>query len=238
MFLEESKYLLMKEDLDTYLSTNPFESKITLYHGSRKKFSYIKCTSMNYGNRLNPKLRNSSYWCATPCHPIAMAFWWQIMDAVFKTTDGTANYYNTIFQDFYNIDVKEKEIIYVNKKYQDECTKALKKPIYLYIKTIDKKYVGRGQSSDEMEYTLDFDIYPDSIEKIYFKDQDYVDVEFVSAAEIKRKYQSLGRGKKPSIMLNLKKNNNIPEKLFYYDRDEFDKRTSEYQDISGFRNHN
>ena len=53
------------ESLETFLTTNPFQSSVMLYHGSDKKLDIIKPMRINVGTKIS-KPRMSSFWGTDP----------------------------------------------------------------------------------------------------------------------------------------------------------------------------
>lgn len=147
------------EKMDTFLTTNPFEKQLTLYHGSHYggKLDVIQPVSRNVGNKFNDP-RCSSFW--TTNKQLAINF------AIFK-----------LVGELCDIDVcysMDGSIYTMKKISESEVINKLKnEKVYVYTKTIDKKWVGRGHAPHMDEYTIDVPVKPDKYEEFdssYIKD--------------------------------------------------------------------
>lgn len=147
------------EKMDTFLTTNPFEKQITLYHGSHYggKLDVIQPVSRNVGNRFNEP-RCSSFW--TTDKQLAINF------AIFKLVGEVCDIDACCSMDgsiYTMTKISESEVI----------NKLKNEKVYVYTKTIDKKWIGRGHAPHMDEYTIDVPVKPDKCEEFdssYIKD--------------------------------------------------------------------
>lgn len=147
------------EKMDTFLTTNPFEKQITLYHGSHYggKLDVIQPVSRNVGNRFNEP-RCSSFW--TTDKQLAINF------AIFKLVGEVCDINACYSMDgsiYTMMKISESEVI----------NKLKNEKVYVYTKTIDKKWIGRGHAPHMDEYTIDVPVKPDKCEEFdssYIKD--------------------------------------------------------------------
>lgn len=145
----------INESVETFLTTNPFEKEIILYHGSHNpnRLNVIKPLSRNAGTRLS-KPRYSSFWAN---RDFAIEF------AVFKLIHDNG------FMIYYSND--NRWLIQRSKK-QDIINSLKNKYIWLYSKKFKKSEVDRGhEQSDRLdEFSVDIDVIPDKTECLKFND--------------------------------------------------------------------
>lgn len=189
---------ITKELLKEYYKTNPslneslefrlmepFHSKeITLYHGSDKKLSLIRPLTVNVGTKVS-KPRSSSFWTSN----INGAKLFAIESSVSKyCKDNNIPSFRHVF-DLLNLKM------FVDKSRKSEFISVLKKiPVYVYQKTMDTKYVGRGHNLPLHEYTLDIPVKPDIVHEIKYKDMEG-NIEFVDLKIIEDILKKFGFGK-------------------------------------------
>lgn len=196
--LDELRGELFEESLETFLTTNPLEKTVTLYHGSIGKFDVIKPLRLNVGTKLsNP--RNSSFWGTDPHWCKAYALQKLISE------NSCEALLNTVMKAIYPKD-KIKEDIICKESEKSSVEQALRTgKIYLYSKTMEKKYLGIGHNACYPEYSVDFDVKPDSVEELKYRDFKDISIKYVSdeeyesfveiLKEIVKKNKKYGRGR-------------------------------------------
>ena len=193
----ESTEDVFEESLETFLTTNPLEKTVTLYHGSTGKYDVIKPLRLNVGTKLsNP--RNSSFWGTDPHWCKAYALQKLISE------NGCEALLNTVMKTIYPKDkIKEDIICKESEKSSVEQTLRTGK-IYLYSKTMEKKYLGIGHNTYYPEYSVDFDVKPDNVEELKYRDFKGISIKYISdeeyesfveiLEEIVKKNKKYGRG--------------------------------------------
>ena len=196
--LDELRGELFEESLETFLTTNPLEKTVTLYHGSIGKFDVIKPLRLNVGTKLsNP--RNSSFWGTDPHWCKAYALQKLISE------NSCEALLNTVMKAIYPKD-KIKEDIICKESEKSSVEQALRTgKIYLYSKTMEKKYLGIGHNACYPEYSVDFDVKPDNVEELKYIDFKDISIKYVSddeyaslveiLKEIVEKNKKYGRGR-------------------------------------------
>ena len=194
----ESTEDVFEESLETFLTTNPLEKTVTLYHGSTGKYDVIKPLRLNVGTKLsNP--RNSSFWGTDPHWCKAYALQKLISE------NGCEALLNTVMKTIYPKDkIKEDIICKESEKSSVEQTLRTGK-IYIYSKTMEKKYLGIGHNAFYPEYSVDFDVKPDNVEELKYRDFKDISIKYVSddeyesfveiLKEIVKKNKKYGRGR-------------------------------------------
>lgn len=139
---------------------------ITLYHGTSKKLNVVKANSINYGTVVS-KPRYSSFWVDSQNKNFAKIFAIVSLLMDYQMKKGVeiplmfAVENETMYRDKLIIDNHYRKIV----------TSMLNKgSCYLCQKTIDKSLVGYGHVANIPEYTIDFDVKPDKIITLYYKD--------------------------------------------------------------------
>jgi len=204
----------LSESIETTL-TKPFLPKsVTLYHGSSLKLSTIKPTARNIGTKLS-SLRLSSFWCLDKEEPLMFAIHQVITD----------NFNDSICT---LTPLYEGNGIIIAREYKDEVERILKKSnYYLYEKTIDKKYIGRGHNVAAKEYTLDIEVKPDKIYVYSYKDiAGYI--KYVPFEEIMKLFKEFKKGK----LGDFASYNNIMERLIFYSTEEWRLKSKELKSLS------
>lgn len=143
----------INESIETFL-TNPTLSKnVAIYHGSAHKIenNRIRPISKNFGTKLsNPRF--SSFWTIKPKEAEYMAIM-NLLCGFLKVKC----FFDVPFNDNSNMYVSEKD--YGKIKKSDMC-------VYVYQKSIDKKWLRKGHDSSIDEFTLDIPISADSFTTI------------------------------------------------------------------------
>ena len=177
---------------------------ITLYHGTSKKLNIVKANSINYGTVLS-KPRYSSFWVDGQNKNFAKIFAIVSLIMDYQSKKGVeiplmfAVENGTMYRDRLIIDNFYKKIV-INMLNKGSC--------YLCEKTIDKSLVGYGHVPNIPEYTIDFDVKPDKIITLFYKD--FVDIiRFEPTSHILNL-----RSKMDSFKYNTKFNGNNMRKLF------------------------
>lgn len=142
-----------EEKIETFLSTNPFEKNIKLYHGSPdpnlKKISPI---SNNNETRFS-SMRKSSFWTANLEYAIFIGFMRNIQNLNIGHYEHMMDNCVTIITNNNDITIDE-----IKNRICDNY-------IYVYEKSIPKKYIGRGHCARQNEYSIDVDVIPDNLLK-------------------------------------------------------------------------
>lgn len=144
------------EALDFTILDMNFDRFVTMYHGTdQKDLRVIEPRSLNMGNRLNRKIRNSSFWCRDFQYALVWSLDWLAIDLKLP----------------YIHDIEERKFIIPdwvaeNKKTgkEDEAKTIMlnmlgKYPVYVYEADIPNKAIGRGQLAID-EYTVDIPVKP------------------------------------------------------------------------------
>ena len=152
--VNESKSI--KESLEVKLTTSPFEKEMVLYHGSpvQDKLSIINPNSYNAGTRLS-KPRMSSFW--------TRKFEYAKLFGLFRVICSELKYKCFFAGDAYHIYVRPSD-------YNDILRDIKSKHVWVYKKTLDKKYITGGNTYYIDEFTIDVPIKPDESIKIEYND--------------------------------------------------------------------
>ena len=162
---------ITEEKMDLRILDGNFNNSITLFHGTSKKLSIIRPTSVNVGNRLS-SVRTSSFWTNNFDHAVLWALDWIAMELnidqyCHDINNVLGNRYYFVLPDLVRVKKwedgreDEEDILQVFK------TELNKNPVYVYQATIPTKYVGRGQCAID-EYTVDIPVKPQKEYKIDF----------------------------------------------------------------------
>jgi len=204
---------LLDETLETRI-TRPFLGKtVTLYHGSYKKLDKISPMTINVGTRLSGQ-RMSSFWGLN-----------EFLAGFFAISDAIANYTKKpckLYPDF------ENEIFKCPVSYKKELLKLdYKIEAYVYIKTIETKYVGRGHNQELNEYTLDFPVTPDIVKKVHIRDY-FNKIKWISDSEYNEILENMKSRNKM-----IKKMNNAPliDRLVYHSIDKTSELRKKYKKL-------
>lgn len=139
-----------EEKIETFISTNPFENSIVLYHGSPiSNLKKIKPVSLNNGTRFS-SMRKSSFWTKN----IKYAIFIDILRLVQELEIGHCEH---MMDNCITVITKD------NITSDDIIKKIINKKIYVYEKEIPKKYIGRGHCARQDEYSIDVDVIPSKI---------------------------------------------------------------------------
>lgn len=144
----------VNESIDTFIKTPIYEKDIILYHGTsiQDKLDIINPNSYNAGTRLsNPRM--SSFW--TRKMDYAKLF------GLFRLIQSELKYKAIFASDFYHIYVRPSD-------YNNILREIKTKHIWIYKKTLNKKYVTGGHSYYIDEFTIDVPIKPDEAIKIEY----------------------------------------------------------------------
>lgn len=187
---------------------------ITLYHGTSKKLNVVKANSINYGTVLS-KPRYSSFWVDEQNKNFAK---------IFAIVSLIMDYQNKKGVEIPLMFAVENDTMYRDKLIIDDHYKRIvtdmlnKGSCYLCQKTIDKSLIGYGHVSNIPEYTIDFDVKPDKIITLYYKD--FTDIIcFEPTSHILNL-----RSKMDSFKYNTKFNGNNLRKLFLLNDNSMQKR--------------
>ena len=159
--------MIAEEKLDLRILDGNFNKNITLFHGSERKLTVIRPTSVNVGNRLSQP-RTSSFWTNNFKYAVLWALDWVAINC------HDMPYYHDIDENLFvipDVDLVEKdkdgnEIMCRNilQVIEDYLTKT---PVFVYQASVPTKYVGRGQCAIN-EYTVDIPIKPNKTYEINF----------------------------------------------------------------------
>lgn len=138
----------INESFETFLTTNPFENTMHLYHAShnQEKLKTINPLSKNFGSRIS-SMRLSSFWAVDKNVAIIMAIVKLIGMCGYKAQCISGSRF---------------AILNHSESEYDDIMDSLKdKVIWLYEKTMPKKYVKIGHDNVMEEYSIDIPVSPD-----------------------------------------------------------------------------
>ena len=147
----------INESFETFLTTNPFENTIHLYHAShnQEKLKTINPLSKNFGSRIS-SMRLSSFWAVDKNVAIIMAIVKLIGMCGYKVQWISGSRF---------------AILNHSESEYDDIMDSLKdKVIWLYEKTMPKKYVKIGHDNVMEEYSIDIPVSPDKSTLYTFND--------------------------------------------------------------------
>lgn len=156
---------------------------VTLYHGSvNGDYKKILNNSPNNGKRWE-KMRQSSFWFIKKEYAVMFA------------TAELLKKHNSNIEILIDNDMKTL----VSEDYEEEAENILKKEkSYVYVKTVDGKYVNGGQGRNFPEYSLDFSVKPDKVITNSYSDMrkcvKYVSNEYIKQIIEKYKTDSMTYG--------------------------------------------
>ena len=205
----ESKSLEFTESLETRLTTNIFEKEITIYHGSPTKTSIIYPLSFNAGTKLS-KPRMSSFWAD---EHTAKLF------GIYRLVQDN-NFIISFTPDLRGLLVKPSDYNNIIRLLKSEN-------IYLYEKTLDKKYVGIGHSNYFDEYTVDYPVRPDKIYVLGYNDlkAEISSIDTYNTNDNEKIYKITEK----NLNIMLKMNNGIMRKIIANDFQYFRDKSKEYR---------
>lgn len=205
----ESKSLEFTESLETRLTTNIFEKEITIYHGSPTKTSIIYPLSFNAGTKLS-KPRMSSFWAD---EHTAKLF------GIYRLIQNN-DFIISFTPDLRGLLVKPSDYNNIIKLLKSEN-------IYLYEKTLDKKYVGIGHSNYFDEYTVDYPVRPDKIYVLGYNDlkAEISSIDTYNTNDNEKIYKITEK----NLNIMLKMNNGIMRKIIANDFQYFRDKSKEYR---------
>lgn len=175
-FFEMGDEEVVNESMETFLTTNPFQKDITLYHGSTLDLDVIKPLKINTGTRISSP-RYSSFWGTDRFWCIA----YSIQSLLNK--NGVTTILNTVMREICKKD-KVKEDLIAREKDKRMIEKILRHgEIYIYCKKMPKKYVGIGYNANYSEYSIDVQVRPDTKEVLRYNDFKDITVKYVSDAQ-------------------------------------------------------
>ena len=181
---QESGDDVFEESLETFLTTNPFEKEVTLYHGSTGKYDVIKPLRINVGTRVsNP--RNSSFW--------GTDYKWCKVYALQKllSENGCVSLLNTVMKSICPKDDVDDDLI-AKESDKNKIDKILRSgQIYLYTKKMPKKYLGIGHNASYPEFSIDFPVKPDNVEILSYKDFGDISIKYVTDDAYENKYVAM-----------------------------------------------
>ena len=199
----------INESLETRLTTNIFEKEITIYHGSPTKTSIIYPLSFNAGTKLS-KPRMSSFWAD---ERTAKLF------GIYRLVQDN-NFIISFTPDLRGLLVKPSDYNNIIKLLKSEN-------IYLYEKTLDKKYVGIGHSNYFDEYTVDYPVRPDKIYVLGYNDlkAEISSIDTYNTNDNEKIYKITEK----NLNIMLKMNNGIMRKIIANDFQYFRDKSKEYR---------
>lgn len=175
-FFEMGDEEVVNESMETFLTTNPFQKDITLYHGSTLDLDVIKPLKINTGTKISSP-RYSSFWGTDRFWCIA----YSIQSLLNK--NGVITILNTVMREICKKD-KVKEDLIAREKDKRLIEKILRHgEIYIYCKKMPKKYVGIGHNANYSEYSIDVPVRPDTKEVLRYNDFKDITVKYVSDAQ-------------------------------------------------------
>ena len=199
----------INESLETRLTTNIFEKEITIYHGSPTKTSIIYPLSFNAGTKLS-KPRMSSFWAD---EHTAKLF------GIYRLIQNN-DFIISFTPDLNGLLVKPSDYNNIIKLLKSEN-------IYLYEKTLDKKYVGIGHSNYFDEYTVDYPVRPDKIYVLGYNDlkAEISSIDTYNTNDNEKIYKITEK----NLNIMLKMNNGIMRKIIANDFQYFRDKSKEYR---------
>ena len=208
-FMESTQETSFTESLETRLTTNIFEKEITIYHGSPFKTSVIYPLSFNAGTKLS-KPRMSSFWAD---EHTAKLF------GIYRLIQNN-DFIISFTPDLNGLLVKPSDYNSIIKLLKSEN-------IYLYEKTLDKKYVGIGHSNYFDEYTVDYPVRPDKIYVLGYNDlkAEINSINTYNTNDNEKIYKITEK----NLNIMLKMNNGIMRKIIANDFQYFRDKSKEYK---------
>lgn len=199
----------INESLETRLTTNIFEKEITIYHGSPFKTSVIYPLSFNAGTKLS-KPRMSSFWAD---EHTAKLF------GIYRLIQNN-DFIISFTPDLNGLLVKPSDYNSIIKLLKSEN-------IYLYEKTLDKKYVSIGHSNYFDEYTVDYPVRPDKIYVLGYNDlkAEINSINTYNTNDNEKIYKITEK----NLNIMLKMNNGIMRKIIANDFQYFKDKSKEYK---------
>ena len=199
----------INESLEIRLTTNIFEKEITIYHGSPFKTSVIYPLSFNAGTKLS-KPRMSSFWAD---EHTAKLF------GIYRLIQNN-DFIISFTPDLNGLLVKPSDYNSIIKLLKSEN-------IYLYEKTLDKKYVGIGHSNYFDEYTVDYPVRPDKIYVLGYNDlkAEINSINTYNTNDNEKIYKITEK----NLNIMLKMNNGIMRKIIANDFQYFKDKSKEYR---------
>ena len=199
----------INESLEIRLTTNIFEKEITIYHGSPFKTSVIYPLSFNAGTKLS-KPRMSSFWAD---EHTAKLF------GIYRLIQNN-DFIISFTPDLNGLLVKPSDYNNIIKLLKSEN-------IYLYEKTLDKKYVGIGHSNYFDEYTVDYPVRPDKIYVLGYNDlkAEINSINTYNTNDNEKIYKITEK----NLNIMLKMNNGIMRKIIANDFQYFKNKSKEYK---------
>lgn len=199
----------INESLETRLTTNIFEKEITIYHGSPFKTSVIYPLSFNAGTKLS-KPRMSSFWAD---EHTAKLF------GIYRLIQNN-DFIISFTPDLNGLLIKPSDYNSIIKLLKSEN-------IYLYEKTLDKKYVGIGHSNYFDEYTVDYPVRPDKIYVLGYNDLK-AEINSISTYNTNDN-EKIYKITEKNLNIMLKMNNGIMRKIIANDFQYFKDKSKEYK---------
>ena len=176
-FKENNDEKVITESLETFLTTNPFESDITVYHGSVDKMIIIKPTRLNVGTKIS-KPRMSSFWGSDYMWCKVFAVQRLIENHKFRVPN------NRVLK-FMNKKIPFTEDLICLIEDKNNIEKLLRSSkIYIYTKTFNKKFVGIGHNACYPEISCDFPVKPDKCDELKYEDFKDVTIRYVTKDEL------------------------------------------------------
>lgn len=174
---------------------------VDLYHGSMVKTDVIKPMSLNVGTRLTG-VRSSSFWTDQRMYSII-----HVIGRHLSLYQEEKHFRKRWFYLYHG------EKVSVNERYKKEILKYLSdKKLYIYHIRTQYKNLSIGNSKDQPEFTIEYEVTPDDYEEFSFKDfSPYIIFEPEDIFEVRKKeYMDAWHNRKYRLV----------ENVLYYDWDE------------------
>ena len=211
----------IKESLEVKLTTSPFEKEMVLYHGSpvQDKLSIINPNSYNAGTRLS-KPRMSSFW--------TRKFEYAKLFGLFRVICSELKYKCFFAGDAYHIYVRPSD-------YNDILRDIKSKHIWIYKKTLDKKYITGGNTYYIDEFTIDVPVKPDESIKIEYND--FIDLlkdTLIMLPDDSKETRKRISDRELKVLAKAKLPKDIINMLIYYNADDVLDKVKDYKSLKEF----
>ncbi len=211
----------IKESLEVKLTTSPFEKEMVLYHGSpvQDKLSTINPNSYNAGTRLS-KPRMSSFW--------TRKFEYAKLFGLFRVICSELKYKCFFAGDAYHIYVRPSD-------YNDILRDIKSKHIWIYKKTLDKKYITGGNTYYIDEFTIDVPVKPDESIKIGYND--FIDLlkdVLIMLPDDSKETRKRISDRELKVLAKAKLPKDIINMLIYYNADDVLDKVKDYKSLKEF----
>mgnify|MGYP000519633769 CR=1 FL=1 len=211
----------IKESLEVKLTTSPFEKEMVLYHGSpvQDKLSIINPNSYNAGTRLS-KPRMSSFW--------TRKFEYAKLFGLFRVICSELKYKCFFAGDAYHIYVRPSD-------YNDILRDIKSKHIWIYKKTLDKKYITGSNTYYIDEFTIDVPVKPDESIKIEYND--FIDLlkdTLIMLPDDSKETRKRISDRELKVLAKAKLPKDIINMLIYYNADDVLDKVKDYKSLKEF----